>query len=125
MVRVKCPFCGYEWDYRGKRMYATCPSCRRSVRVQGSVDASQSSSEDREVGRVEAIDRHALAKVLAIAIKRLERRMDDMINPFTAKIDEAYRRSAEAIEIIDRIEEKLKELEQRVKRLEEALGKTS
>jgi len=34
MIRVKCPNCGYEWNYKGKLMYATCPNCKHSVRVR-------------------------------------------------------------------------------------------
>ena len=26
-MRVKCPKCGYEWDYRGRRNAVTCPNC--------------------------------------------------------------------------------------------------
>ena len=32
-MKVKCPKCGYEWDYKGKRDRATCPSCGYPVKV--------------------------------------------------------------------------------------------
>jgi hypothetical protein len=34
---LRCPnkICGYEWDYRGKRVkYATCPSCLYKVPIR-------------------------------------------------------------------------------------------
>ena len=34
VVKVKCPYCGYEWNYKGKlRRYATCPSCMKKVKI--------------------------------------------------------------------------------------------
>jgi predicted nucleic acid-binding Zn-ribbon protein len=33
MVKVKCPRCGYVWDYQGKLAVATCPNCLRKFRV--------------------------------------------------------------------------------------------
>jgi predicted Zn-ribbon and HTH transcriptional regulator len=33
-MRVKCPKCGYEWDYKGRLIVATCPSCKSSVKVK-------------------------------------------------------------------------------------------
>jgi len=32
MARVKCPRCGYEWEYRGRRITVTCPNCRYTFR---------------------------------------------------------------------------------------------
>jgi hypothetical protein len=35
-VKMRCPNrnCEYEWDYGGRfDIYATCPSCRRNVRI--------------------------------------------------------------------------------------------
>jgi hypothetical protein len=34
MVELKCPFCEYEWNYTGKLIRASCPSCRRAVVVE-------------------------------------------------------------------------------------------
>lgn len=31
-VRVVCDGCGYEWLYRGRLLYPTCPSCHKNVR---------------------------------------------------------------------------------------------
>jgi predicted Zn-ribbon and HTH transcriptional regulator len=33
LVRLRCPKCGYVWDYRGKKYYATCPNCFRKVNI--------------------------------------------------------------------------------------------
>ena len=36
-TQIKCPHsdCGYSWHYNGNLLkYATCPSCRRNVRIQ-------------------------------------------------------------------------------------------
>lgn len=27
-MKVKCPKCGHEWNYKGKLLAVTCPSCR-------------------------------------------------------------------------------------------------
>jgi len=34
MVRLRCPNCGHEWEYKGKKLfYATCPNCLRKVNI--------------------------------------------------------------------------------------------
>jgi uncharacterized Zn finger protein (UPF0148 family) len=34
LVKLKCPKCGYVWDYKGgKQYYATCPNCFRKVSI--------------------------------------------------------------------------------------------
>ncbi|MCC6045299.1 MAG: endonuclease Q family protein [Ignisphaera sp.] len=34
MAKLKCPKCGYFWDYKGKKQYyATCPNCFRNVSI--------------------------------------------------------------------------------------------
>jgi len=34
MVKLKCPRCGWIWDYKGKKQYyATCPNCFRKVNI--------------------------------------------------------------------------------------------
>jgi archaellum component FlaC len=56
-----------------------------------------------------------LDKILA----RLERKIQDMINPWTAKIDQVSARLAEVVERLDALEEKVKGLEEEVKSLRE------
>ena len=34
MVKVKCTNCGYEWEYLGKAIMATCPSCIRKTKAR-------------------------------------------------------------------------------------------
>jgi tRNA(Ile2) C34 agmatinyltransferase TiaS len=35
VVKLRCPYCGYVWDYKGKKtLYVTCPNCMRKVNVQ-------------------------------------------------------------------------------------------
>jgi len=35
VVKLRCPYCGYVWEYKGKKMYyATCPNCLRKVNIQ-------------------------------------------------------------------------------------------
>ena len=31
---VRCPRCGHEWRYKGRSVYATCPSCLSKVRIK-------------------------------------------------------------------------------------------
>ena len=34
-MKLKCPNCKYEWDYKGKMTKkANCPNCRRPVDVK-------------------------------------------------------------------------------------------
>jgi len=33
-IRLKCPRCGYEWIYKGKRMRAVCPNCGYTFKIQ-------------------------------------------------------------------------------------------
>jgi predicted RNA-binding Zn-ribbon protein involved in translation (DUF1610 family) len=34
LVKLRCPKCGYVWDYKGrKQYYATCPNCFRKVNI--------------------------------------------------------------------------------------------
>lgn len=35
-MRVKCPRCGYEWEYKGKLISATCPNCQHKFKVRKS-----------------------------------------------------------------------------------------
>lgn len=32
--RLICPHCGYAWNYGGKLLKATCPSCNQKVDVE-------------------------------------------------------------------------------------------
>lgn len=32
-MRVKCPRCGYEWEYKGRRIRITCPNCGYTFRI--------------------------------------------------------------------------------------------
>ena len=33
-MKLKCNYCSYEWNYGGdKRMTASCPDCRRPVKI--------------------------------------------------------------------------------------------
>jgi Holliday junction resolvase/DNA-directed RNA polymerase subunit RPC12/RpoP len=51
MVRLRCPNCGYEWEYRGKHIYATCPSCLRRVHVKRfAVEETGEVEDKRKVG---------------------------------------------------------------------------
>ncbi len=34
VVKIKCPRCGHVWDYKGRLVLATCPSCGKKVRVE-------------------------------------------------------------------------------------------
>jgi transposase len=35
VVKLRCPYCGYIWEYKGKKTrYATCPNCLRKVDIQ-------------------------------------------------------------------------------------------
>ena len=32
---MKCPKCGYEWEYKGKSdFYISCPRCRLNINLQ-------------------------------------------------------------------------------------------
>ena len=33
-MKVKCIYCGYEWDYNGEMYWATCPRCLRKFRIK-------------------------------------------------------------------------------------------
>ena len=37
-TEVECDKCGYGWTYTGDLAYATCPSCRANVKVDGKRD---------------------------------------------------------------------------------------
>lgn len=28
-LKVKCKFCGYDWETKSKLLYITCPNCRK------------------------------------------------------------------------------------------------
>ncbi len=34
MTITKCDRCEYEWDYKGKTIMATCPSCYKKVKTK-------------------------------------------------------------------------------------------
>jgi len=51
MVRLRCPNCGYEWDYKGKHVYAICPSCLRRVHTKKyAVEKTEEVEDRRKVG---------------------------------------------------------------------------
>jgi len=34
-IPMKCPNCGYKWNYGGKRTHsATCPDCKKDVKIK-------------------------------------------------------------------------------------------
>lgn len=33
-MKIKCTFCGYEWDYNGAMYYATCPRCQKKTKIK-------------------------------------------------------------------------------------------
>jgi len=33
-MKVKCPKCGYEWEYKGKLAVATCPNCLTKFKIK-------------------------------------------------------------------------------------------
>jgi len=37
---VRCDYCGYEWEYKGKMKLASCPSCARKVKTVTSLAAA-------------------------------------------------------------------------------------
>jgi hypothetical protein len=57
-ILIKCPNhgCQYSWRYSGRLVvYATCPSCRRNVKVsQNKVETLQSLPQVRALGQVTA-----------------------------------------------------------------------
>lgn len=30
-IKLKCPYCGYEWETISELMYVSCPSCLKKV----------------------------------------------------------------------------------------------
>ena len=32
---LKCPRCGYIWNYKGKLQHATCPNCKKFFKIRG------------------------------------------------------------------------------------------
>ncbi len=56
-----------------------------------------------------------LEKWLDTLMSRIDRRVQDLINPYTARIDEVYRRLAEIQERLEELEEKTKQLEEKMK----------
>ena len=48
-MRVRCPKCGYEWEYRGKRVSVTCPNCRYTFRVSGGITRPANTKDDNGV----------------------------------------------------------------------------
>ena len=61
--------------------------------------------------RVEPVE---LEEALRKAIAQLERRLQDMVNPWTAKIDNLSSRVADLVEKLEELEERVKRLEERV-----------
>ncbi len=52
-------------------------------------------------------------------IARLERRLQDMLNPWTAKIDSIAARLADVVEKLEAVEERVQKLEEKIKQVEE------
>ena len=54
MVRLRCPNCGYEWEYGGRHVYATCPSCLRRVHTKRFAVEGAGEVEDRRKAGTES-----------------------------------------------------------------------
>lgn len=39
--KMKCEKCGYEWNYKGNLVYATCPSCLNKTKVNKNIDEKE------------------------------------------------------------------------------------
>jgi hypothetical protein len=39
-MRVRCDYCSYEWEYKGRMLLASCPSCARKVKTDTSLAAA-------------------------------------------------------------------------------------
>lgn len=49
MANLICQYCGYAWDYNGKmKVAATCPDCKRNVKIAGSKNKSRAGSGKHE-----------------------------------------------------------------------------
>ena len=35
MKKVKCLFCGYEWETKSKMFFVSCPSCLKKTKIKG------------------------------------------------------------------------------------------
>jgi endogenous inhibitor of DNA gyrase (YacG/DUF329 family) len=33
-IKVKCPYCGYEWVTKSDHVYVSCPSCLKKVKIR-------------------------------------------------------------------------------------------
>jgi hypothetical protein len=38
VIKVKCPFCGHKWKYKGSAIKATCPSCYNKIQIRSLPD---------------------------------------------------------------------------------------
>jgi len=61
-MKLLCNKCGYNWDYKGKLMRPTCPSCKSTVNVQ--------TKSKKETSDPEALVREA-TDLLGVAAQRL------------------------------------------------------
>lgn len=56
---IRCPNskCQYAWPYSGRfRYYATCPSCRRNVKIQENKIPSPESAQVAIQGQIPAVE---------------------------------------------------------------------
>lgn len=104
-MKLKCPKCNYEWEYRGKRLTVTCPNCRYTFRVNQALYAETKDLgngvfliklPEKDIDRIKQVElwKKAGAKVL-------ESTKDDRVAIVEVpddKADEVIRRFSELLE---------------------------
>lgn len=75
-----------------------------------------SALEEEGVGKLSVEElKPVLEKWLDTLTSRIDRRVQDLINPYTARVDEVLRRIAELHERIENLEERVKQIEERIR----------
>lgn len=68
MPLVRCPKCGYVWEYRGRkgRKSVTCPSCRTTFKLEDMLKVSEEKPSEKYISNIRI--ENELANILAQAI---------------------------------------------------------
>jgi len=75
-------------------------------------------------GSVEVALKVGGSRVIDKLVSIIERRVQDMINPFTSKIDDNARKLAMLMERIESVEDRIRALEERLKQIEDVLQRS-
>lgn len=128
MVTLTCQRCDHGWDYGGEsQYYATCPTCKSSVKVEDS-SSNPSSEHSSPSESTDASDSDTDARTVELATGDMVREMEvveaiEELHETTISLGAAQESLRQRVDgNADQLEEHGEEIEERSEEIEEVAG---